>query len=35
MEKEIDIHQPHDKLFKAAFGKNEVMKDFLENRLTP
>ena len=29
------IHQPHDKLFKAAFGQKEVAKDFLKNRLPP
>lgn len=31
--KEIDIHQPYDKLFKAAFSKKEVAIDFFKNRL--
>jgi len=35
MSKEIDVHQPHDKLFKAAFGDKEVLQDFLKSRLTP
>ena len=30
---EITIHNPHDFLVKAAFGHQEVMKDFLESRL--
>jgi len=33
--KKIEIHQPHDKLFKVAFGHKEVLKDFLKSRLTP
>jgi len=35
MSKKIDIHQPHDKLFKVAFGHKEVLQDFLRSRLTP
>jgi len=33
--KKIEIHQPHDKLFKVAFGHKEVLKDFLKGRLAP
>lgn len=29
------IHHPHDSLFKNAFGKKVVTKDFLLNRLSP
>ena len=29
----LEINQPHDSLFKAAFGKKVVTKDFLLNRL--
>jgi len=35
MSKKIEIHQPHDKLFKVAFGNKKVLQDFLKNRLTP
>jgi len=35
MDKEIEVHQPHDKLFKAAFGNKEVLQDFLKSRLSP
>jgi len=35
MSKNIDVHQPHDKLFKTAFGDREVLQDFLKSRLTP
>jgi len=34
MSKKIEVHQPHDKLFKAAFGDKEVLQDFLKSRLT-
>ena len=29
----IEIHQPHDSLFKAAFSHKQVMIDFLTSRL--
>jgi len=35
MSKKTEIHQPHDKLFKTAFGDKEVLQDFLKSRLTP
>jgi len=35
MSKKIEIHQPHDKLFKVAFGRKKVLQDFLKSRLTP
>jgi len=35
MSKKIEVHQPHDKLFKTAFGNKEVLQDFLKSRLTP
>jgi len=35
MSKIPTIHQPHDKLFKIAFGNKEVLQDFLKSRLTP
>ena len=33
--KDLNIHQPHDTLFKKAFKDKEVAKDFLKNRLPP
>ena len=29
----IEIHQPHDTIFKAAFSHKQVMVDFLRSRL--
>jgi len=34
MSKKSEIHKPHDKLFKTAFGDREVLQDFLKSRLT-
>jgi len=34
MSKKPEIHKPHDKLFKTAFGDKEVLQDFLKSRLT-